>query len=679
VERLPQKPLLGDSLSAVVRRYLGDDPWSLALVDEFLATSGYARPFAVSLLSLARNRAEPWRLRNTAMLMLEHQMLRIDDGAAREHRFWLETLGAPRDENLRGRMARLRRIHEAIRGRGTTAEALGDFLATARRECRITVARYIYTPDEVVEEIERHVRRSRGMPANVTYVHPDTDKEIHHQLERLPEFERAILLRLMQGPAIRWVAEATPGEINSLVEYPLGSVVLVIKPPGSDVEIEIKRAGIRGPRPFDVKIWRNGKRVPRSHHLQGGSMVHLLQWESCQSAFFSRVYRQVHGDEAAMSRTVQISSIFGIPSRVGELQTVDYFARADVFDRQDGKVFSDIHFVSAVLSMKDPRSPIRRTPRPASPIHNAVRFLGVTRPAQAVQIGNSAFRLDKVAHYLAAGGADEYFKEGLGRDYTPEEARRFADELLDEVLCVYEPPAVPYRGHRQYVAAAFRVPANRERARANFFSVMRQIGRFWGTLYAFGGHTDGESFVGRNTGLRTVWEDGQWRIRITFMDHDGLTLIGQTLAWFHPRGTLADQRGDHNFIFGRNTKAVRMKGTVGFLQMIYRIDYASRREGVDELRAAMREAYDAARRAIRDDAELRERFNAQFLAQLDFWHDVVAGYLKTNRSRPDRRRWRRNTEATMRERAYPDDLRDEHFSTLRRRSRMLHSLKFLYV
>ena len=96
---------------------------------------------------------------------------------------------------------------------------------------------------------------------------------------------------------MRWVAEATPGEINSLVEYPLGSVVLVIKPPGSDVEIEIKRAGIRGPRPFDVKIWRNGKRVPRSHHLQGGSMVHLLQWESCQSGFFSRVYRQVHGED----------------------------------------------------------------------------------------------------------------------------------------------------------------------------------------------------------------------------------------------------------------------------------------------------------------------------------------------------------------------------------------------
>src|SRR5438477_2739255 len=108
-------------------------------------------------------------------------------------------------------------------------------------------------------------------------------------------------------------------------------------------------------------------------------------------------------------------------------------------------------------------------------------------------------------------------------------------------------------------------------------------------------------------------------------------------------------------------------------------DYAGRREGVNELRAAMREAYDAARRAIRGDAELRERFNGQFLAQLDFWHDVVSGYLKTNRSRPERRRWRRDTEATMRERAYPDDLRDEHFSTLHRRARSLHGLRVLFV
>ena len=674
MERLTKTPQLGTSLTAVVRRRLGADPWSLELVDQFLGTPRYERSFARSLLTLTKNRAEPWPLRKAAALMLEHQLLLAPD---RELAQWCKELGAEHPAHARARMARLERIHAALRGRETTANALDDFLHISSRDCRVTLGRYVWSVDEVVAEIERQVRHSRGMAADAKYVHPDTDKEIAHHLQSLPRFEREIVLALLQGPVIRWVDDATPGEINSLVEYPLGSVVLVIKPPGSDVEIEIKRAGIRGPRPFDIKIWREGKRVPRSHHLQGGSMLHLLQWESCQSAFFSRLYRLVHGEDATMSRTLQLSSIYGIPSRVGELQPLDYFTQPAVFDRQYRHVHNDMHFISDILSMKDPRTLVVRTPK-QNPIATAVRFLGVTRPAQAVQLGNSAFRLDKVAHYLASGGAAEYFRDGLKRHYNRQDARRFTDELLDEVLCVYQPPDVEYRTHRQYVRDAFRVSANRERATKNFLAVMEQTGRFWGTLYAAGGHTDGESFVGRNTGLRSVWEDGQWRIRITFMDNDGMQLIGQNLAWFHPRGTLADQRGDYNFVMGRNTKAVRMKGLLGFLQMIYRIDHAGRKRGLEVLRASMKDAFERTREALRSDAETRERFNSSYLDRLEFWHQTVAGHLATNRSKAKRNAWRRRTEETMVGLDYPDNLRDEHFSTLRRRSRLLNCLAFLY-
>jgi hypothetical protein len=695
MEALAEAPLLGEPLAAVARRRLGDSQWALALADEFLGTPGYQQPFASSLAALSRNRAEPWPMRKAAALMLEHQLLRINESAIGEQTFWLDELRIPSGDELhaegyrstkrrdvasefRQRLARNRRIHERIDGYDTTADAFDDFLALAARDCRILSGRYLWSVEEVVDEIERQVRRSRGVPADAKFVHPDTDKEIRHQLDRLPRFEREIVLHLMRGSVIRWVSEATPVEINSLVEYPLTSVVLVIKPPGSDVEIEIKRAGIRGPRPFDIKIWRDGKRVPRSHHLQGGSMTHLLSWESCQSGFFSRLYRLVHGEEAAMSRTMQITNIFGIPSRAGELSTIEYFTRADIFDRDFAKVHADIHFVADILSMKDPRAKVRRTSIPKNTVETAVRLLGVTRPAQAVQVGNSSFRLDKLAHYLGAGGPAEYFG-GLGRDYTSDDARRFADELLDEVLCFYEPPNVPYRDQQQYVRAAFRVPSNRERARQNYLTALEQLGRFWGTLYGAGGHTDGESFVGRNTGLRTVWENGEWRIRMTFMDHDGMQLIGQNLAWFHPRGTLADQRGDHHFIFGRNTRAVRMKGALGFLSMIYRVNAEGRKEGIATLKRTMKEAFDQTREALRINTEVRDRFNTSFIERLEFWHEAVKGYLSTNKSRPARNRWHQQTAKAMHTLAYPDDLRQEHFSTLRRRSRLLNSLKFLYV
>jgi len=695
MERLAKAPLLGESLAAVARRRLGDGTWSLALADEFLGMPGYRRPFAASLAALSRNRAEPWPMRKAAALMLEHQLLGIDESATAEQLFWLDELGVPSGDELRAegyrsterrdvaaefrqRLSRNSRIHDRIDGYDTTPEAFDDFLGLAARDCRILTGRYLWTVADVVDEIERQIRRSRGVPADAKYVHPNIDKEIRHQLERLPRFEREIILHLMRGSVIRWVDAITPGEINSLVEYPLTSVVLVVKPPGSDVEIELKRAGIRGPRPFDIKIWRDKKRVPRSHHLQGGSMTHLLSWESCQSGFFSRFYRLVHGEEAAMSRTMQISNVFGIPSRVGELTTIEYFTRAEVFDREFRNVQKDIHFVADILSMKDPRAEVRRTSMPKNAVETAVRLLGVTRPAQAIQVGNSSFRLDKLAHYLGEGGPAEYFG-GLNRKYTPDDERRFADELLDEVLCTYEPPKVAFRNHQQYVRAAFRVPANRKRATQNFLAAMEQLGRFWGTLYAAGGHTDGESFVGRNTGLRTVWENGQWRIRMIFMDHDGMQLIGQNLAWFHPRGTLADQRGDHHFIFGRNTRAVRMKGALGFLSMVFRVNAAGRKEGVETLKRSMKQAFDQTREALRSDAEVRDRFNTSFITRLEFWHDAIAGYLQTNKSRPARTAWKRKTAEAMHALAYPDDLRQEHFSTLRRRSRLLHSLKFLYV
>src|SRR5258708_3153289 len=145
MERLAKAPLLGEPLVAVVRRRLGDCPWSLALADEFLGTRGYSRRFALSLASLSRNRAESWPRRRVAALMPEHQLLRIDEHASREQLFWLDELRVPSGNELRGegyrstnrrdvaaelrlRLARLARVHDRIHGHGTTPQAFDDFL-----------------------------------------------------------------------------------------------------------------------------------------------------------------------------------------------------------------------------------------------------------------------------------------------------------------------------------------------------------------------------------------------------------------------------------------------------------------------------------------------------------------------------------------------------------------------
>ncbi len=91
-----------------------------------------------------------------------------------------------------------------------------------------------------------------------------------------------------------------------------------------------------------------------------------------------------------------------------------------------------------------------------------------------------------------------------------------ADDVLEEVLGIYLPPEVRYRGHEHYVQAALAVPENRTRADRNFLSVMQDIGTFWGTLLAVRGYTRGESVVARNVGLRSVWDEGEWKVKIIF-------------------------------------------------------------------------------------------------------------------------------------------------------------------
>ena len=55
------------------------------------------------------------------------------------------------------------------------------------------------------------------------------------------------------------------------------SAVVVVKPPGSDWEMEFKRAGTRGARLLDVITEREGREAPVSHRLFGGS---LDGWEN---------------------------------------------------------------------------------------------------------------------------------------------------------------------------------------------------------------------------------------------------------------------------------------------------------------------------------------------------------------------------------------------------------------
>jgi hypothetical protein len=196
------------------------------------------------------------------------------------------------------RLARNRRIHRLAAR--TDDGAFDDFVAFAKQECRLLCAREFFSAEEVIARIEERVRRSRGVPD--LEPHGQFRAEAERAVAALPAMERAIVEHLRKE--IHWVSPRTPSTLNALVEQPRGTVVLTIKPPGSDCEIEIKRAGRVRVRPLAMN-----RRETKSHRLDGGSMHRHLVFEAKNSAFLARAYREIHGVEAPICRMVSISKV----------------------------------------------------------------------------------------------------------------------------------------------------------------------------------------------------------------------------------------------------------------------------------------------------------------------------------------------------------------------------------
>jgi hypothetical protein len=239
--------------------------------------------------------------------------------------------------------------------------------------------------------------------------------------------------------------------------------------------------------------------------------------------------------------------VFGVPAP-GNPPAFRYF--------NDPHVFGRARFREMRLAMKDAVDALQTEegeflPQVDGDLGLTAEFLSHVAPSQSIVCGTSSFRLDKLATYLSPAGAETYFKHWLQVDYTNDDARQFADELLDEVLGVYDAPAVRYHDHESYLAAAFAVPENRRRADQIFLNLVTEIARFWGTLLGVRGHSRGESFVARNVGLRSVWEAAEWRVKIVFMDHDGLSLPELDHGHFFAQNCLPGILLDERHVWGR--------------------------------------------------------------------------------------------------------------------------------
>src|SRR6185295_16324671 len=142
------------------------------LLDEFLRQKKYDRRFCLKLLSVARQRGGvlSWDLRKLAVLMLEHQILKLSANNLPAFDFLLAELGLKKsglNNPLRGsllkegfsttefgpfviefrqKLARLDLVHRRIRGLKTSESALLEFVEVSRHDSKLSIARYLFTP-----------------------------------------------------------------------------------------------------------------------------------------------------------------------------------------------------------------------------------------------------------------------------------------------------------------------------------------------------------------------------------------------------------------------------------------------------------------------------------------------------------------------------------------------------
>jgi hypothetical protein len=279
-------------------------------------------------------------------------------------------------------------------------------------------------------------------------------------------------------------------------------------------------------------------------------------------------------------------------------------------------------------------------------------FISHVAPAQAILSGTSSLRLDRLAAYLSPNGSQRYFVEGQGASYSNEDEKQFADSLLEEVLGSYRRPKAKYRNYGQYLAAAFEMPENRATANNTYTSLVQQIAKFWGTLLGVRGYSRGESFVGRNVGLKSYWGSGEWKVKIIFMDHDALAIPDHSVQNFLAQNALPEMFLDERYIWGGTNAAQFSTSAVGFLRCIYRISDEVFEQGQVSASKVLREAYRKTQEALLTNPKLRAIFNDQFVKRLPDWDTFVTGYLQLNGDRKAAAAWKRKMKRALAAKGY---------------------------
>ena len=218
------------------------------------------------------------------------------------------------------------------------------------------------------------------------------------------------------------------------------------------------------------------------------------------------------------------------------------------------------------------------------------------------------------------------------------------------------------------------MPENRQRADEIFLSLVKQIAVLWGTLLGVRGHSRGESFVARNVGLRSVWERGEWRVRLIFMDHDALSLPEPGQGHFFAQNSLPCMLLDERHVWGRANPALFAGTLVGCLQSIYRPSEALESEACVVADTELKAAYKKTLSALSTNVKLRGFFSDVFLSRLFDWDQFVAGHLNGRDER-----WQTEMKKLFAKKGYEADTFDVYTQAIEQHKGFFERNGFLFL
>jgi hypothetical protein len=692
-------PRLAATLHRVLEARFGAEPTAAYLCAEFLSREEYDRRFVTKLLAVSDGSTdESWNIRLFATLMLANQCRRLDYGKEEEFRFLFRKFGilSPKGNRINDRVLRegytstdfhtfvaqfletlhrLERIHRKIQGRQTTARALDEFICVSQEPCKLSLARYLFTPAEVVNRILDELNVSFGVTSPLA---EEGEHEAEHYLASLPDYEKGIFRGLSASARVYWVSKRTPSEINSIIERPIETVACAVKPPGSPMEFEIKRTGLRATFPLTASFtYSTGEYLPPSHRLQGGASTASLRWESNQAAVISNIYRSVHGCEAPVSKLLSLATYRTVPLKGEDIHLLDYFTDPDVFG--DGYENMREQMAQCVSSF-DLQYGDELATLPGE-VGLTGRFLAHVLPCQGILAQTSSYRLDTLATYLSPTGPDAYFIKGLKRkSYTRHEARQFADSLLDEVLGKYTAPNIAYEDHSRYLRAAFAIPANRIRADRFHASTTADLGMLWGTILAIGAYSFGESFVGRNLGLKSSFNGGEWTVKLFAMDHDNLRIPDEEEESFWPHPAFRASVVDESFLCANPDRPKQIEGSsLWCLEEIYHVDAPTRAKSKDYLHRGMEKGYKQTRRGMDHDPSVQRFFSKSYIQHMHDWDAIVSDYLTICDDPRKVIDWKNRTEAYLSRRNYLEEIIANYLKGVEKHDDVVKRYSFLYL